>query len=117
MALSLAELKAASKLKTIDVDVPEFGGTITLRQLDGRRGLAVATKAPQSDTPQSDTSSDAVATFYIDLIASSVIDASGELILDTKEGRELVGNWPFNILSDVGATAAELNGMAGKKKD
>lgn len=112
MALSFDQLKAASTLKTIDVEIPEFGGSLKLRQLNGRRGLAVASKAPQGD----DKSPAAMAELYISLIAESVIDDAGSLVLDSKEGREMIAAWPFNVLSAVGAEALELNGMA-KKND
>lgn len=111
--LSFEDLKKASTLKTVDVEVPEFGGAIKLRQLNGKSGLGVATKAPQGD----DKSGDAMAGFYVELVAQSVVDDAGGLMLDSKEGRELIGSWPFNVLSLIGSAAAELNGMIVKKND
>lgn len=113
MGLSFDDLKKASTLKTVDVDVPEFGGAIKLRQLDGKSGLCVATKAPQGD----DKTGEAMSGFYVELIAQSVVDDAGALMLNSKEGRELIGGWPFNVLSSIGSAAAELNGMIVKKSD
>lgn len=113
MTLNFEQLKAASTLKTVSVEVPEFSGSLTLRQLDGRRGLTVFRNYPQGE----DETGEAMARFYVELIACSVIDDAGVLMLDTKDGRELVASWPFNVMSAVGAIAAELNGVTAKKND
>lgn len=113
MALSFDQLKAACTLKTIEVSVPEFGGSLKLRQLDGRRGLEIGRRASKA----SDDDAAAMATMYVDLISASVVDDAGTFILDSAEGREIVSQWPFAALQGVGSEALELNNMGAKKND
>ncbi len=97
------------KLKTTDVELPELGGSVRLRQLG-----AVAFAATQAKLPE-DPTSEQVTRFNVELLAQMVVDDSGVTYLDSDEGRAILAGLPLTAMLELGQAAADLNGTSKKK--
>ena len=99
----------AEDIKTIDVKVPEWGGTVRVGTMTGRgRQEYFKTLALDGDESRKD--------LYATLIVSCAIDESGSPLFKVSDIPELTkkSSVPLNRIFEV---AAELNGLTQKAVD
>lgn len=98
------------KRKTADVDVPDLGCTVRLRQLG-----AVAFAATQAKLP-ADPTNEEVTRFNVELLAQMIVNENGEAYLDDQAGRDVLTNISLPAMLVLGEAAADLNGTSAEKK-
>lgn len=119
MALSFSELRDAIRAsrRVVDIECPDVG-VIKLRQVDCDVGMRLASLAQGIDQLKDPADlGNAMSGFYVELLAASVIDDSGELCLNNDEGKSLLKGLRIDQLTFIGNAAVELNGMSSTKKN
>ncbi len=86
MLLTRGEILAIEDLKTEDVDVPEWGGTVRVRELTGEQRDAFEAGCFHTDGANVSTN---FKNLRAKLIARSVINEAGELEFSEKDVKEL----------------------------
>ncbi len=112
--MKFEEMKAAmqSSKKTTTVTCPDVG-EITLKQLDAKLGMQLATIANSLNANGTSPNDQAMLSFYVTIISKSIIDDDGNAVFDTDDGRETLTSLRFDQLMAIGNACLELNGMAG----
>ncbi|XBQ15800.1 MAG: hypothetical protein ABL308_12685 [Oceanicaulis sp.] len=109
--LSAAEILAAEDLKTEDVDVPEWGGAIRLREWSGVDMLAYETEAEQADGSRA--LAVAISMSAIDEAGSRLFTADDVEALAKKNGKVLIRLMAkiraLNLAGEDGAKEASGN--------
>lgn len=103
--LSRADIAAAADVKSRDIEVPEWGGTVTVRGL--RAGdlleLQAAQEAKQLNGKEA----------LLWIAAHTIVDEKGERIFgDSEEDRKALAAKNINVLVRLTDAAAELSGMS-----
>ena len=88
------------------IDVPEWGGPVTLKRLTAREQLDVAAGFETLDV---DTDQARGVLAMCELIRRTVVDDSGELIFDSTDGREYLARESIATLSRVGNEAMAMH--------
>jgi len=107
--LSRAEIIGAQDLKTIEVDVPEWGGTVRLRMLSAAERFAVNEAANQGGEFDP-------AKFQTTLIEKTAVDESGMPIFEKGDAAALAAK-SSGAIARVFEAAATLNGLGAKSAD
>lgn len=99
---------AAAALKTEEVAVPEWGGTVLVRELPGRARdeweASLATQRGRQMVPD-------VANMRAKLVARSVVDADGNLVF-TQQDVNALGELSASALDRVFEVASRLSGLS-----
>lgn len=106
----------AERSPAVDVSCPEVGGSVRLRRLSAAVGLAIGKQyngLPKVDGKPRD---DDMIELYVLLLANSIVDESGELFLQSEEGKAHLRSLSFGTISELGSEALILNGMAERTK-
>lgn len=103
MALSKEQILQADDLKTIDLNVPEWGGSVRIRTMTGeaRQQFQEAINAPKGKLPKN--------VMEALLVSCLVDDAGGQLF--SAEDIEALSRKNSSVLQRVWEAAAELNGL------
>lgn len=109
MFLDRAAIIGAQDLKTIDIEVPEWGGTVRLRMLTASERFAVNDAANASG--EFDPS-----VFQTVLIERTAVNEDGSPLFDKGDSAAL-GAKCSSAIATVFAAAAELNGLGPKSTD
>lgn len=102
--LTAEEILAASDLATVDVEVPEWGGTVRLRQLSA--GETITFSEAASGNKKLGT---------VKLIAMSAVDESGNRLFTDKQVEALKSK-SIKIFVKLQKIALELNGFTEKEE-
>jgi len=93
-------------LKTVVVDVPEWGGEVIVRELTADHAMALGRKVRLDDKQA----------MILWVIAASVDENNEPLFHDTEEDRALVGGFSAAAVLRVGNAAIKLSGLAPEEK-
>jgi hypothetical protein len=107
--LNRAEIIGAQDLKTVDVDVPEWGGTVRLRMLSAAERFAVNEAANVGGEFDP-------ATFQTTLIERTAVNEDGTPVFDKGDAAALAAK-SSGAISRVFEAAAQLNGLGPKPTD
>lgn len=107
--LTKATILAASDLKTEDVEVPEWGGTVRVRSFTGRERDAFEAGMVRGDGKDRKVD---LTNMRARLVGLTVIDEAGQRIF-TDEEVDLLGAKSGAALDRVFAVAQKLNGLSG----
>jgi hypothetical protein len=109
MALKREQILKANDLKTIEVDVPEWGGSVIVRTMTGeaRQNFQESINSPKGKLPKNMLES---------LVVATVVDDSGEPLFEHDDIAELKKKSSI-ALNRVFEAAAELNGLTDKSID
>ena len=104
MGLSRDDILNANDLETIEVDVPEWGGSVNVLPMTGavREQYEKLCEANKSGGESG---------FRAMFISLSIVDDKGSLLFD-KEDIKLLGEKSFKALNRVFEVATEINGMS-----
>lgn len=105
--LNLKELRAKRPTR-ITIDVPEWGGAVTLDRLTAREQLEVAAEFEALN--EGDDQAKGVSAI-VSLLSRSVIDEAGKRPFDNDDGREFLGKESLTLLSRVGDEAMRLHDL------
>lgn len=108
--LTREAILSADDLKTEDVDVPEWGGSVTVRALTATGRDAMFRQIVGADGKMDQTR------YHGALVASSVIDDGGDLLFSLTDA-EALGNKSAAALHRVSSVAARLSGLANDSVD
>ncbi len=108
--LTKEQILSASDLKTATVDVPEWGGVLTIRTMTGadRDAFEQSTYKKNGDDYQVNMKD-----IRARLCASCVVDENGELVFGETDIRALSRKSSL-VLDRVFSACQELNGLTGK---
>lgn len=101
--LTREQIVAAKKLKTEEVDVPEWGGKVLVRELTADKAMELGRQVKQDDRQ-------AMIRWVIAGAVSS--DTLEPLFQDTDEDRLLLGGMSAAAILRIGNKAIELSGLA-----
>lgn len=107
--LTKAGILAANDLKTEDVDVPEWGGTVRVRSFTGRERDAFEAGMVRGDGKDRKVD---LTNMRARLVGLTVIDEAGQRLF-TDEEVDLLGAKSGAALDRVFAVAQKLNGLSG----
>ena len=107
--LTKANILAASDLKTEDVEVPEWGGTVRVRSFTGRERDAFEASMVRGDGKDRKVD---LTNMRARLVGLTVIDEAGQRLF-TDEEVDLLGSKSGAALDRVFAVAQKLNGLSG----
>lgn len=107
--LNRDSILAVQDLRTVDVDVPEWGGAIRLRMLTAAERFAVNDAA--SAGGQFDP-----AKFQTALIERTAVNEDGTALFQPGDASALAGK-SSGAIAVVFAAAAKLNGLGGQSTD
>ena len=107
--LTKSAILAANDLKTQDVDVPEWGGTVRVRAFTGRERDAFEASMVRGDGKDRKVD---LTNMRARLVALSVVDEAGQRVFSDEEV-DLLGAKSGSALDRVFAVAQELNGLSG----
>jgi ribosomal protein L12E/L44/L45/RPP1/RPP2 len=108
--LTKSAILAANDLKTEDVEVPEWGGTVRVRSFTGRERDAFEASMVQGDGKDRRVD---LTNMRARLVGLTVIDEAGQRIF-TDEEIDLLGAKAGAALDRVFAVAQKLNGLSGE---
>jgi hypothetical protein len=109
--LNFEQILDADDMKTIDVEVPEWGGSIRLRSLTGAERDAFEAESVELDKkgqpiplpPKN---------FRAKLIARCAINEDGTKLFNSKLAVEALGNKSASVLTRLAMECQKLNGMS-----
>lgn len=107
--LSRQAILDAQDLKTVDVDVPEWGDTIRLRMLSAAERFAV------NEAGTVDGKFDA-ARYQTAVIAATAVNEDGTRLFEDQDAYALAAK-SSGAIERIFAAAAKLNGMGPKSTD
>jgi hypothetical protein len=109
MALKREQILKASDIKTIEVEVPEWGGTVRVRTMTGqaRQEFQEAVNTPKGKLPKNMIEA---------LVIATAVDDSGEPLFSAADLKEISKKSSI-ALNRVFEAAAELNGLTDKSVD
>jgi hypothetical protein len=107
--LTKSAILAADDLKTEDVDVPEWGGTVRVRAFSGRERDAFEASLVRGDGKDRKVD---LTNMRARLVALTVVDDSGQKVF-TQDDVDLLGAKSGAALDRVFSVAQELNGLSG----
>jgi hypothetical protein len=101
----------AIKPRTVDVEVPELGGSIRLRRLSSREfgELAEAEEAAKVDGKASPAAGIAL---LGDVVARTWIDEQGVQVVTDDEGRAAIMEWPLDVLERANKAVGAISGRS-----
>lgn len=107
--LSKQDILAANDLKTEEVHVPEWGGSVLVRTLSGRERdeFEQSTVDHKNGKPNLEN-------FRAKLVAMCVVDENGQRLFQTKAEVAMLGNKSVAALQRIFNKAQELNGFSEK---
>lgn len=94
MSTKLGRVDFAASRKTVDVDCPELGGSITLRQLS----IAQLKLIDKDNLPGQ--------------LAQMIVDENGERVYTTPEDEENLAQMSSLLMTRLMTAAAKLNGIS-----
>lgn len=104
MALDKAAILSRAKLRTIEVSIPEWDGTVFLREITaGQRDQFDAWQLAQTDESR-------FRDIRARLLILSMADAEGNLLFNLSDLRT-VSDFPAGIVNRLWEAAIDLNGM------
>jgi hypothetical protein len=106
--LDKAAILAASDLKTVDVDVPEWGGTVRVRSMTGTDRDAF--ESSLVTIGEDGARKPDMTNFSAKLVAMTLVDPDGKLMFGADEVAHLAGK-SAAALQRVFEAAQKLNGM------
>ncbi len=117
--VGLAALRqGAGALRTMEIEVPAWGGNVRLRELSGRQRTEMIEDAIDLGKALIDVAgmpSGAEARraleFAAKIIAATWIDGDGNLVVTGEDERALLLEQPFGVLLEVAGAALRLSGM------
>lgn len=107
--LTKSAILAADDLKTEDVDVPEWGGTVRVRAFSGRERDAFEASLVRGDGKDRKVD---LTNMRARLVALTVVDESGQKVF-TQDDVDLLGAKSGAALDRVFSVAQKLNGLSG----
>jgi hypothetical protein len=107
--LTKSAILAADDLKTEDVDVPEWGGTVRVRAFSGRERDAFEASLVRGDGKDRKVD---LTNMRARLVALTVVDESGQKVF-TQDDVDLLGAKSGAALDRVFCVAQKLNGLSG----
>ena len=107
--LSKSAILAADDLKTEDVEVPEWGGTVRVRAFSGRERDAFEASLVRGDGKDRKVD---LTNMRARLVALTVVDDSGQKVF-TQDDVDLLGAKSGAALDRVFSVAQKLNGLSG----
>ena len=107
--LTKSAILAADDLKTEDVDVPEWGGTVRVRAFSGRERDAFEASLVRGDGKDRKVD---LTNMRARLVALTVVDESGQKVF-TQDDVDLLGAKSDAALDRVFSVAQKLNGLSG----
>ncbi len=104
---------AAAEPKHLDVDVPEWGGTVRLRKLSAAAGIAMGREQAhlEKDEKGHPKDPDDAVRFYAIVLSHSIVDEHDALLFPGPEGVAFLETLTFDAQSDLGVAALRFNGM------
>jgi len=101
MMLSLDDIRAADQLRIETVDVPDWGGSVCVREMSALEHIAMASAAEAGGMEQ-----------VIVLLALTMCDDQGNLIFaDVESARDVLGKKKAATLFQIAGHAMKINGM------
>lgn len=107
--LTKSSILAADDLKTEDVDVPEWGGTVRVSAFSGRERDAFEESLVRGDGKDRKVD---LTNMRARLVALTVVDESGQKVF-THDDVDLLGAKSGAALDRVFSVAQKLNGLSG----
>lgn len=95
------------KWKRTSIEVPLWGGTVTLGELSAADKLELSQLPGSQGHVDSQIGLDA----YIFIIRRSVLDGSGERMFAMEEGKEFLVHQPLELIQQVAEAAIDLSGL------
>lgn len=112
MLLTKDQILAAEDLKTVDVDVPEWGGTVRVSMMSGAARDAYEDSIIDFDAKGKVTRN--LKNARAKLCAASIIDESGNLMFSEKE-IDALGRKSAEALNRVFTAAQKLNALSDEQ--
>ncbi|MFC4333860.1 hypothetical protein [Salininema proteolyticum] len=114
--LSKDAILKADDIELADIDVPEWGGTVRLRGLDGMQrarinGTAIAVRGQTVSIK-----ADALAEQQLRIVCACLVDADGKQLFTVKEFEKL-GRKSAEVIERLYQKASELSGLGGEAVD
>jgi len=103
MLLSRESILAAPDLKTQTLEVPEWGGSVNIKELNGKQRLALTEQC-------TDVTEKNIVPIQAWLISQSVVDEQGPLLFTNNDIDKLCSK-SLKALSKVFSAAIKLNGI------
>ncbi len=111
--LNKQQILEANDLPTQDVPVPEWGGTVRVRGLDGEASTKFSAGMVKLNS-QGEVESVAMDNFMAKLVSITVINENGQLLFSEADVNAL-GRKSAKALKRVSDVASELSGIEAKK--
>lgn len=109
--LNFEQIIAADDIKTVDVEVPEWGGTIRLRSLTGAERDQFEADSVEIDKKTGQPIPLPPKNFRAKLIAKCAVKEDGTLLFTSKMSVEALGNKSASVLTRLAFECQKLNGM------
>ena len=110
--LNFEQIIAADDIKTVDVEVPEWGGSIRLRSLTGKERDQFEADSVELDKKTGQPIPLPPKNFRAKLIALCAIKEDGTKLFTSKMSVEALGNKASSVLTKLAHECQKLNGMA-----
>lgn len=112
--LSRQQILEADDLETVEVDVPEWGGSILLKALTGAKRDEVEQSMVKGRGNNQQVN---MVNFRARLVAASAIDEGGQLLFISDHDVKLLGKKSSKALDRVAEAASRLSGMSAEDVD
>lgn len=109
---SIQKAALANFTKT-SLELPQWGGTVTLRELSARDKLDISKMQGVKGRPEEDVGFDV----YVFVVQRSVIDGAGNRIFSGSKGKAFLEDQPLELLQKVGDAALALSGLDGSETE
>lgn len=120
--MGLVDLNAlrqgAGVLRTTEIEVPAWGGSVRLRELTGAQRSEMIAQAidlgkglANADGMPSGAGAKATLDFAVAVIAATWVDGDGNLVITDAAGRALLHEQPFGVLLELSGAALRLSNM------
>lgn len=107
--LSRDAILSADDIKTQDVEVPEWGGTIRLRAMTGTERDKLEASTVQTRGGKASMN---MLNFRARLVAACAVDESGQRLFISDEDVKRLGNKNAAALNRVAEVASQISGMS-----
>lgn len=110
--LNFEQIIEADDMKTVDVEVPEWGGSIRLRSLTGAERDQFEAESVEIDKKTGQPIPLPPKNFRAKLIAKCAVKEDGTKVFQSKLSVEALGNKSAAVLTRLAFECQKLNGMA-----
>jgi hypothetical protein len=107
--LNRDQILAAEDRKSVEVDVPEWGGSVLVRTLSGRERDEFESSTVRTRGGKREEN---FANFRARLVSLCMVDERGERLFKTRNEIDMLGNKSVAALQRVFDAAQKLNGMS-----